>query len=91
MERMVEALRGMLNENAWLSKDGIDEPIVAFFWPGTDVLVQPASAGLRQLGPVKPLAQMHPQVLLAWTVAVPPFSQGLVVMQTSSGLSVLEL
>ena len=89
MERRVEALRGMLNESAWSSKGGISKPTVALFWPGTDVLLQPTAAGLRQRGPVKPLAQMHPQVLPAWTVTVPPFSQGLVVLHMSIALFVL--
>ena len=84
MERRVEALRGMLNEDASSSKGGISKPTVALIWPGTDVLMQPTSAGLRQRGPVNPLAQIHPQVLPAWTVTLPPFSQGLVVLQSSS-------
>jgi hypothetical protein len=82
-------LRGMLNEDASSSKGGISKPTVALFWPGTAVLLQPTAAGLRQRGPVKPLAQMHPQVLPTRTVAVPPFWQGLVVLQSSSGLFVL--
>lgn len=69
----------------------MDDPMVALFVPGTLVDEQPASAGLRQRGPVKPLAHMQPQVLSAWTVTVPLFSQGIVVRQTSSWLFVLLL
>ena len=89
MERRVEALSGMLNEDASSSNGGISKPTVALLWPGTTVLLQPTSAALRQRGPVKPLAQMHPQVFPAWTVTVPPFSQGLLVLQSSSELFVL--
>ena len=79
----------MSNCEAESNNGAMDAPMVALAWPGILVDEQPASEGLRQRGPVKPFAQMQPQVLPACTVTVPPFSQGIVVRQASRGLLVL--